>query len=161
MNHASETHEFQDGARPGETPSFGAEMRAIPGFDHGTGRLTGVTLTRRPPQDGASIGLLAPRPDLDAALPPLPGWHWFEGRGSSVCELVPTTQEVLVQVAEDMFRETLGNYRMNAYGEPVDQLREAAARRMSLPLDEAEFQCTRLLREYQAHLRRIKADDED
>ncbi len=153
MSHGDEIHKSQDKTRP--------NMRAVPGFDYMTGRLTGVMLTTRPPQDGAGVGLLAPRPDLDAALPPLPGWHWFEDRGGIACELAPTAQDVLAQVAEDMVRETLGSYRMNAYGEPVDQMREAATRRMSLPPDEAEFQCARLLREYQAHLRRIEADDED
>ena len=166
MDHTSQTHERQDGAQTGGTPRqpfrrVCAEMRAVPGFDHETGRLTGVTLTRRPPRDGASIGLLTPCPDLDAAMPPLRGWHWFEGRGNIVCELVPTMQDVLVQVAGDIFRDSLADYRMHGYDPQAEQLREVATRRMSLPWDEAEFQCVRVLREYRDHLRRIEADDED
>ena len=175
MSYASEIHGLQGGAQPGETPRqpqtaqpfrrVCAEMRAVPGFDHGTGRLTGVTLTTRPPRDGASIGLLAPRPDLDDALPPLPGWHWWEGRGYIVCELAPTAEDVLAQVARDIAQGNLDDYRRGLEplaDEPLaDQVREIATRRMSLPAEEAPFQCERLLRDCQRHLRRIEEDDED
>ena len=114
MDHTAEIHEPQDKAPP--------EMRAVPEFDDETGRLTGVTLTTKPPREGASVSVRTERPDLDAAVPPLPGWHWFEDRGDIVCELAPTTQEVLAQVAEDMFQGTLGSYRLNGCSEPVDQL---------------------------------------
>ena len=69
-------------------------------------------------------------------------------------------EDVLEQVAEDILGESLADYRLHGH-DPAEQLREAATLRMSLPPDEAEFQCARLLREYQAHLRRIEADDED
>ena len=170
MEYTSQGHETQAGAQ--------AEMRAVPGFDQETGRLAGVTLTRRAPREGASIGVHTERPDLDAAVPPLRGWHWFADRGDIVCELAPTIpaanaprfgEDVLEQVAEDILRESLADYWLHGH-DPAEQLREAATLRMSLPPDEAEFQCARLLREYQAHLRRganpsgftgIEADDED
>ena len=161
MEYTSQGHEAQAGAQ--------AEMRAIPGFDQETERLAGVTLTRRPLREGASIGVHTERPDLDAAVPPLRGWHWFEDRGDIVCELAPTIQDVLEQVAEDILRESLADYRLHGH-DPAEQLREIATLRMSLPPDEAEFQRARLLREYQVHLRRganpsgftgIEADDED
>ncbi len=152
MEYTSQDHGTQDGAQ--------AEMRAVPSFDLSAGRLTAVTLTRRPPRAGASISIAAERPDLDAAVPTQRGWHWFEDRGDIVCELAPTVQDVLEQVAEDIIRESLADYRLHGH-DPAEQLREAATLRMSLPPDEAEFQCARLLREYQAHLRRIETDHED
>lgn len=161
MSHTSQDQGTQDGAQAGETPSVCAEMRAVPGFDHGTGRLTGVTLTRRPPRAGASIGVLTERPDLDAAVPPPRGWHWFEDRGDVVCELAPTPQDVLEQVADDIFRDSLADYRAYGYDPGAEQLREAAKRRMGSPPDKAEVRCARLLREYQAYLRRLEADEQD
>ena len=162
MEYTSQDHGTQDGAQ--------AEMRAVPSFDHSAGRLTAVTLTRRPPRAGASIGVHTERSDLDAAVPTQRGWHWFEDRGDIVCELAPTVQDVLAQVAEDVFQDRLADYRVHGYdpaanaprfGDQAEQLREVATQRMSLPADEAEFQCARLLRQYWDHLRRIEADDED
>ena len=153
MEHTSRNHEAQACAQ--------TEMRAVPGFDQETGRLAGVTLTRRAPREGASIGVHTERPDLDAALPMQRGWHWFEDREDIVCELAPTVQDVLAQVAEDVFQDRLADYRVHGYDPQAEQLREAATLRMSLPPDEAEFQCARLLRQYRDHLCRIEADDED
>ena len=159
MEHTSRSHEAREGMHTGKTPNVCAGMRAVPGFDQETGRLAGVTLATRPPRSGASIGVHTERSDLDAAVPPLRGWHWFEDRGDIVCELAPTTQDVLVQVAEDILREDLADYQLHGY-DPAERLRGVATHRMSLPADEAEFQCARLLREYQGHLRRVEADDE-
>lgn len=93
-------------------------------------------------------------------MPPPRGWHWFEFRDDVVCELAPTPQDVLEQVADDIFRDSLGDYRTNGYDPEAEQLREAATRRMSSPPDEAEVLCARVLREYQGYLRRVEADDE-
>ena len=171
MQHTSRSHDAREGVQAGETPrqpqtaqpfrQVCAGMRAVPGFDRETGRLAGVTLTSRPPRDGAGISFPPERPDLDAAVPPLRGWHWFGDQGDIVCELMPTIQEVLAQIADDIARDRLDDYRLGGVGVFADGLEEVATRRMSLPADEAEFQCARLLREYQDHLRRIEADDED
>ena len=132
MEHTSRDHEAQDGAQ--------AEMRAVPGFDQETGRLAGVTLTRRPLREGASIGVHTERPDLDAALPTQRGWHWFEDREDIVCELARTVQDALAQVAEDVFQDRLTDYRMHGYdpaanpprfGDQAEQLREVATQRRS------------------------------
>ncbi len=152
MNYESQRQDPPDRAQ--------AEMRAVPWFDHKTGCLTGVKLTCRPPRSGASIGVRVKRPDLDAAVPPLRSWHWFENRGDLVCELAPTTQDVLVQVADDIGRESLSAYRLHGDDPQADQLRKAATRRMSEPPDEARFRCARILRDYTNYLRRIEADDE-
>lgn len=124
MNRTSQNHQAQYGAQ--------AEMRAVPGFDHETGRLTGVTLRRQPSREGASIGVLTERPDLDAAVPPPRGWHWFEDRGDIVCELAPTTQDVLMQIADDISRDSLADYRTHGYDPLAEQLREVATHRMSV-----------------------------
>ena len=153
MECTSGDHEAQAGAQ--------TEMRAYPGIDPWTGHFTGVTLTRRPPREGASIGVREERPDLDAAVPPLRGWHWFEDHGDIVCELAPTVQDVLAQVAEDISRESLADYWLLGDASLVEQLREAATRRMSVPADETGFQCARLLREYKDYLRRLEADEEN
>ena len=175
----NQSQERQDSAPTGETsrqPQTAqpfrracAGMRAVPGFDQETGRLAGVTLTRRPPREGASVGVHTGRLDLDDAIPVQRGWHWFGDRQDIVCELTPTIQDVLEQVAEDVFQDRLADYQLNGYdpaanaprfGDLAEQLREVATRRMSLPPDEAEFQCARLLRQYQDHLRRVEDDDD-
>lgn len=180
MEPTSQSHEAREGVQAGETPRQPqtaqpfrracAGMRAVPGFDRETGRLAGVTLTCQPPRDGAGISVPMERPDLDAVLPPLRGWHWFGNQGDILCELMPTIREVLAQIADDIARDCLDEYQLGGIGAFADGLEEVATRRMSLPADEAEFQCARLLREYQDHLRRganplgfteIEADDED
>ena len=161
MEPTSQSHEAREGVQAGETPSTCAGMRAVPGFDRETGRLAGVTLTCQPPRDGAGISVPMERPDLDAVLPPLRGWHWFGNQGDILCELMPTIRDVLAQIADDIARDRLDEYQLGGIGAFADGLEEVATRRMSLPADEAEFQCARLLREYQDHLRRIEADDED
>ena len=128
------------------------QRRAVPGFDAGTGALVAVTLTDRPDRQGAGIAVLEPRPDLDEAVPPPRGWHWSAGRGELVCELAPTAEDVLAQVAEDLARGDTAGYGFAADDPPAERLREVARDRMALPAAEAEHWCALLLRRTEAHL---------
>lgn len=125
-------------------------MRAVPGHDAETGCLVRVTLTDRPAWQGAGIGVLTPRPDLDAAVEPPPGWHWFECRGEFVCRLAPTDADVLVQVADDLSREATSHYRLVTDDPLAEQLREIATGRMARSPEDAGHLCELLLRRYEA-----------
>lgn len=50
--------------------------RAVPTFDTRMGHHTGITLTGRPPQQGARVSVSTPYPNLDAVISPPLGWHW-------------------------------------------------------------------------------------
>lgn len=125
-------------------------MRAVPGYDPETGCLARVTLTDWPARQGAGIGVLTPRPDLDAAVEAPLGWHWFECRGEFVCRLGPTDADVLAQVADDFSREDTSGYRLVTDDPPVERLREIATARMARSPEDAAYLCELLLRRYEA-----------
>lgn len=130
-------------------------LRSAPFFDTDTGRHVGVVLTSGPPRRGASLRFLAPRPDLDKAVEPPLGWHWFESEGEVVCELAPTDENVLAQVAEDLADGDVSDYRLWDDTARVDRLRTVAKHHMAQPAEDASWQCERLLRLYEGYLRRV------
>ena len=132
------------------------KISATPGFDFETGCLTRIALAFGPAREGASIGVLMPRPDLDHAIhPSLIGWHWFEDKEGFTRELFPTAEEVLEQIAADISRDRMAAYPVST----GEQLRDAAISRTALPAGEADFQCARLRRLFDLY--RQREDDPD
>lgn len=136
-----------------------AVVRAIPGFDHSwdSQKLSRVVLTTKMPRVGPNVVLAKPRSDLDEALEPPLGWHWFQGDGDLECRLQPTDDEIIKQIAADIaagkFKEVYGDIETHAviFGNGMADyyLRKAARQRMAYEQEETSHLCSIVLDRYQ------------